>query len=168
MSVQSLPHHQYALQLLSDGILVLLSEVLAQQLINLLHTKRYQKQNGEWKFSVVITLVKILNNMSDPVLVLGQLVQLLSGRIRIFLYSSIMLQCMNPCLRAPGMQNHLLKQLSLSAHFLHMTAHYCWEWSHTQAPWGESGYETDCYMSTRNERRYKIMTSPRGLNVCGM
>ena len=47
MSVQSLPHHQYALQLLSDGILVLLSEVLAQQLINLLHTKRYQQQNGE-------------------------------------------------------------------------------------------------------------------------
>ena len=43
MSVQSLPHHQYALQLLSNGILILLGEVLAQQLINLLHTKRYQQ-----------------------------------------------------------------------------------------------------------------------------
>lgn len=47
MSVQSLPYHQYALQLLSDGIFVLLGEVLAQQLINLLHTTRYQQQNGK-------------------------------------------------------------------------------------------------------------------------
>ena len=42
MHVQSLPHHQYALQLLSNGVLVLLSEVLAQQLINLLHTSYQQ------------------------------------------------------------------------------------------------------------------------------
>ena len=75
MSVQSLPYHQYALQLLSNSVLVLLSEVLAQQLINLLHTTRYQQndQREQHKISVMITV----NNMSEPVtfmhFVLGQL-----------------------------------------------------------------------------------------------
>ena len=75
MSVQSLPYHQYALQLLSNGVLVLLSEVLAQQLVNLLHTTRYQQndQREQYKISVMITV----NNMSEPVtfmcFVLGQL-----------------------------------------------------------------------------------------------
>lgn len=75
------------------------------------------------------------NNMSKPVLVLGQLVQVLSGRIgtvNVLMFINYVTMHMNVCLRAPGMQNQLLKQLSLSAHFLHMTAHYCWEWSHTQ------------------------------------
>ena len=69
--------------------------------------------------------------MSELVLVLGQLVQLLNRNIVSSCIHVTMHELVFACTRNA---NQLLKQLSLSAHFLHMTAHYCWEWSHTQAP----------------------------------
>ena len=112
--------------------------------------------------------------MSKPILVLGQLVQVLSDRIGtvnvlVFINNVTMHERVFACTRNA---KPIAEAIELICTLLHMTAHYCWEWSHTQAPRGESGYETDCCTNTRNEgsilRRYDMVTSPQGVNLCGM